>query len=134
MEDLLIVILQALGQFLFELFAYLPWDWGWYWTPYDRRDTQSDGTFWAVVLSVGLGAAIGALSLFIFPDVLIKWGWLRIVLLFLSPLLSGSMALTMARWRQEQNKFIEPWTHFWLALCFSIGLVWVRFAFASRPH
>jgi hypothetical protein len=133
MEDILILILQAVGQILFEFFAYWPWDWFWYTTPYDNRDTKSDGTLAAVFFSIGLGALIGWLSLFVFPDVLVKWGWLRITLLFISPLGSGFMAREMARWRQKDKSFIEPMTHFWIGLCFSIGLVWVRFAFAHRP-
>ncbi len=39
MEDLLILILQALGEFLFELFAWWPWDWFWYFGDY-RWDGQ----------------------------------------------------------------------------------------------
>jgi hypothetical protein len=133
MEDLLILLLQALGQILFEFFAYWPMDWLWYTTPYERRDTDSDGTWIAVIFSIGLGALFGWLSLYVFPDVLIKWGWLRIALLFISPLGSALVSREMARWRQKKNAFIEPMTHFWIALCFSIGFVWVRFAFAHRP-
>ena len=134
MEDLLILILQGLAQILFEFFAYWPWDWLWYSSPYDRRETASNGTWWAALVSLGLGAFVGWASLHFFPDVLVKWSWLRIALLVISPLGSGYVALTMARWRREQNQFIDPATHFWIALCFSIGLVWVRFAFAIRPH
>ena len=133
MEDILILVLQAVGQILFEFFAYWPWDWFWYTTPYDTLDTRSDGTWAAVILSLALGALFGWLSLFVFPDVLVKWGWLRIALLFISPLGSGLVSREMARFRQRNNPFIEPTTHFWIGLCFSIGLVWVRFAFAHRP-
>ncbi len=133
MEEILTLLLQAIGQILFEFFAYWPWDWFWYSTDYDRRETSTDGTWLAVVLSIGLGALFGWLSLYVFPDVLVKWSWLRIVLLFVSPIGSGLVSREMARWRQKENAFIEPNTHFWIGLCFSIGLVWVRFAFAHRP-
>lgn len=134
MEDILILILQGLAQFLFEFFAYFPWDWFWYRTPYDTRDTTSDGTWIAAILSLILGALIGGLSLYLFPDVLVKWGWLRIALLVISPLGSGMMSYQMAKWREERNTFIHPPTHFWIGLCFSVGLIWVRFAFAHRPQ
>ena len=133
MEDVLIFILQVLAQIAFEFFAYFPWDWFWYSTPYDRRETQFSGVWIAAFLSIALGALIGWGSLYLFPDVLVQWGWLRIALLFISPLGSGMMALEMARWRREKNAFIDPATHFWIGLCFSVGLVWVRFAFAHRP-
>jgi len=133
MEEILILLLQAIGQILFEFFAYWPWDWFWYSTPYDTRETRADGTWSAIFLSVSLGALFGWLSLYVFPDVLIKWGWLRIVLLFVSPIGSGLVSREMARWRQQENGFIEPNTHFWIGLCFSIGLVWMRFVFAHRP-
>jgi hypothetical protein len=132
MEEILILLLQVIGQILFEIFAYMPWDWFWYSTPYDRRETDSDGTWIAVLASILVGAFFGWLSLFVFPDVLVKWGWLRIVLLFASPIGSGLVSRETARWRQQRNAFIEPATHFWIGLCFSIGLVWVRFAFAHR--
>ena len=133
MEDILILVLQGLAQIAFEFFAYFPWDWLWYWTPSDSKDSPSSRAWTAAFLSLVVGAFIGWASLYFFPDVLVKWGWLRIALLFISPVGSGFMALQMARWRKEKNDFIDPTTHFWIGLCFSVGLVWVRFAFAHRP-
>jgi hypothetical protein len=133
MEDILILILQALAQIAFELFAYLPWDWFWYSTPYDQKESRSDAAWIAAFFSLVIGAWLGWASLHFFPDVLVKWGWLRIALLVISPLGSGFMAREMAQWRQEKDAFISPAFHFWIGLCFSIGFVWVRFAFAHRP-
>jgi hypothetical protein len=134
MEDLLILILQALGEFLLEIFAYWPWDWIWGWGEY-RWDGQygPSRTTAAVLASLALGAALGWLSLFLFPAVLVKWAWLRIVLLFVSPLISGSMSYGFAERRNERCAQVEPKVHFWIGLCFSIGFVWVRFALAHRP-
>jgi hypothetical protein len=61
-------------------------------------------------------------------DVLIA----RIVLLFVSPPTSGLIALRMAQWRRRGELKIDPTIHFWIALCFSIGFVWTRFALAHR--
>ena len=87
----------------------------------------------AVVFSIGLGVLFGWLSLYVFPDVLVKWGWLRIALLFISPVGSG---LRLARNGEvasgEKSPSSNRMTHFWIGLCFSIGFVWVRFAFAHR--
>lgn len=132
MEDLLIVILQALGEILFEMFAWWPWDYVWWWGPWDREDRTSPGVV-AALASLAMGAALGWLSLFIFPAVMVKWAWLRIVLLFVSPAASGLMAFHFAQRRHKQFEYVDPVFHFWIGLCFSIGFVWVRFALAHRP-
>jgi hypothetical protein len=130
MEDLLILILQALGEFLLEVFAWWPWDWAWW--SYDRTDDPNPR--WAAALvSIGIGAALGWLSLHLFPAVLVKWAWLRITLLFVSPVASGLMAFHFAQGRRKHFEYVDPNFHFWIGLCFSVGFVWVRFALAHRP-
>jgi hypothetical protein len=101
--------------------------------PWDREDRSSPG-FWAALASLGMGAALGWLSLYLFPAVLVKWAWLRIVLLFVSPVASGIMSYHFAQRRQKQFEYVDPTFHFWIGLCFSIGFVWVRFAMAHGPH
>jgi hypothetical protein len=136
MEDLLILLLQGLGQLLFEICAYFPWDLVSYALPdekFDESKSQGCTTFVAIPGSIAMGALAGWASLYFFPDVLVKWGWLRVALLFISPIISGLMAMEMARWRQERDARIIPSFHFWISLCFSVGLVWVRFALAHRP-
>ena len=132
MEDLLIIILQALGEILFELFAWWPWDYVWWWGPWDYEDRTNPSVV-AALVSLAIGAVLGWLSLFLFPAVLIKWAWLRIVLLFVSPAASGLMSFHFAQRRQKQFEYLDPVFHFWIGLCFSIGFVWVRFALAHRP-
>jgi len=136
MEEFLILILQAVAQFLFELLAYWPWD-IWWWDDYERppyREGERDWSFagW-MFLALMVGAAVGWVSLYVFPDVLVKWGWLRMALLAVTPLGSAFLAKTMAEARRTSDSLEDPHSHFWFSLCFSIGLVWVRFAFAHRP-
>ena len=133
MEDLLILILQGLVQIVFEVFAYWPWDWIWYTEPFDREKSKSWHKWMAAMAGIVVGGLLGWASLHFFPDVLVKWGWVRILFLIISPLGSGMIAREMAQWRKEKNIGIDPMFHFWLSLCFSVGLVWVRFAFAHRP-
>ena len=134
MEDFLILLLQALGEFLFEVFAWWPWDWYWWFGPYRWDDPAPPSRTWiAVTSSLAVGALLGWLSLFLFPAVLVKWSWLRVALLFISPLSSGLMAFHFANRRRKQFEYVDPTFHFWIGLCFSIGFVWVRFAFAHRP-
>ena len=132
MEDILILLLQALGEFLLEIFAWWPWDYFWWWGPWDRNDRTSPSVS-AALISLATGAALGWLSLFIFPAVLVKWAWLRIALLVISPLGSGLMSFHFARGCEKEFEYVDPVFHFWIGFCFSIGFVWVRFALADRP-
>jgi hypothetical protein len=134
MEDILILILQALGEFLLELLAWAPWDWFWYWGPSTWEPRGRSNPYWAAAItSLSMGALLGWGSVYVFPAVLVKWSWLRVVLLFVSPPTSGYIAREMARWRQERDASIDLGIHFLIGLCFSIGFVWVRFALAHRP-
>lgn len=134
MEDILIAILSLLGDFILELFAWLPWDWLSYgdW-PFGAERSSDPQPRWAVVVvNIGLGAALGWLSIFVFPSVLIHWGWLRIALLFASPVCSGLIAYRLAQHRRRNDESIDPAIHFYIGLCFSIGFVWTRFVLAQR--
>jgi len=132
MEDILILIIQGIIEFLFELFGYLPWDLWWYARPKEGDESDFGFGVW-LFSSVILGGTLGYISVFVFPNVIIKFGWLRIALLFLSPLASGFFARQMALHREERGRISDSETHFWLSFCFSMGLVWMRFAFAHRP-
>ena len=57
MEDFLILLLQALGEFILELFAWGPWDWFWYWGDWRkdarlRRCSYAARGLWADMLSL----------------------------------------------------------------------------------
>lgn len=132
MEDILILIIQGIVEFLFELFGYLPWDLWWDTRPFDAKDEDNSSYEWILLWSAVVGGFLGYFSTFIFPNVIIKFGWLRIALLFISPLVSGFVASLMAQNRQKKGLASDPTSHFWLSFCFSMGLVWIRFAFAHR--
>jgi hypothetical protein len=133
MEDLLILILQAIGEFLLELLAWWPWDWFCYWGDSKWDSPSHSEPYWFAILgSLAMGALLGWGSIYVFPAVLVKWSWLRVTLLFISPPTSGLIAREMARWRQEQDASVDLTIHFLIGLCFSIGFVWVRFALAHR--
>jgi hypothetical protein len=126
--------MEEICEFSMELFAWGPWDLFWWFGDYRWEGHYGPSRTTAAILSsLAIGAALGWLSLFIFPAVLVKWAWLRITLLFVSPLASGLMSRALAQRRQKRLAQIDPNFHFWIGLCFSIGFVWVRFAFAHRP-
>jgi ABC-type Fe3+ transport system permease subunit len=57
---------------------------------------------------------------------------LRIANLVLAPVASAFLSEAIANHRAKENPFIIPRNHFWQALFFTLGLVLVRFAYASR--
>jgi hypothetical protein len=124
-EDVLVIIIQA----IFEMLAYIPWDWFLY---LDIPVSSSDRPVMVGFASLALGIAIGWLSLYFLPDVIARWPWLRISLLFVSPILSGLLASQMAKFRQRRDDRVDPWSHFWWSWAFTLGLVVVRFGFAVR--
>ena len=135
MEEILILLFQGFIQIAFEILAYLPWDFLWYICgPDDDPDSWKPSTrkFWAAVASLIVGGLVGWATLHFFPNSLLHSSWLRLACLFLSPIASGLLGREMARWRAQRNPDIDPSLHFWVSLCFSIGLVWIRFAYANH--
>jgi hypothetical protein len=126
MEDLLILLFQI----LFEILAYWPWDW----FLYSKNDTGEDRPFSIGIAGLILGGLVGAFSLLFFPDVIAKWPWLRVTLLFVSPLVSGLISYWFASYRSHKNNLVVSIHHFWWSWLFTLGLVVVRFTFAVRPH
>jgi hypothetical protein len=59
---------------------------------------------------------------------------LRLANLPVAPLVSAYIAQAIARRRREANPLIAPRNHFWKAFWFTLGLVAIRFAYATRPH
>ena len=60
MEEFLILLLQAVGEFLLELLASGPWDWFWYWGPADRPSRADWG--WVVPFLQHPGWRLGRLG------------------------------------------------------------------------
>ena len=134
MEELLVVIFQLIGQVIFELLAYTPFEWLWWREPLtDSRSEGESSILGFRLLTILAGGLVGWASLYFFPDVMVKFGWMRVALLVVSPLGSGLIAKTMAEIRARKDSLENPMSHFWFAFCFSIGLVFVRFTFAHRP-
>ena len=127
MEDLLI----ALFQVIFEVLAYLPWDF----FSYGRFDAaeRGDADFGHGLLSLVVGASLGGFSLLVLPDVVAKWPWLRIALLIIGPFVSGLLAFGFAEMRLRRGWNVRPTAHFWFSWLFTLGLVVVRFTYAHRP-
>lgn len=128
MEELIVVIFQFVIEFTLNALGYLPADW-----PSKRRKTpESENLRPLCFLWLVAGGVVGGLSLLIFDYALLQPTWLRLANLLVSPLASAYLAQFVARRRAHTNPFIVPRNHFWYGFWFSLGLAFIRFAYASR--
>jgi len=127
MEELLLLLFQA----VLELFINIPWDCLWYGET--RSNSGDSRAFWIGAWSFLIGAALGGASLLLFPDVISKQSWLRIFLLFFSPVFAGSTGYLVARSRSISRPYVVPLHHFWWSFLFTFGYVMIRFAYADKP-
>jgi hypothetical protein len=126
-EEIVLVLLQLVGELLVEILIYLPFDW-----PLPKtRDLERTGPGVAI-LYVLLGATLGGLSIAVLPDVLLPYGWLRLLNLVLAPLVCGAVSWQVARWRARGSRGTRPRNHFWYGAGFVFAFATVRFIFATR--
>ena len=128
MEDILIVIFQFLFEFAIDALANLPFDW----PSRHRKTPEREEVFFPRFLWFCAGCALAGLSLLVIKHTLISISAFRVVNLVVAPITSAFIALVLARRRSLHNPFIVPRNHFWQAFFFTLGLVFIRFAYASH--
>jgi hypothetical protein len=129
MEDLIIAILQAIFEFLLEIFFYSPLDW---WPGTSRRSPESDSVTGKCFVWFIIGCGVACISMLFLKRTWIVPSALRIANLVLAPMASAFISQAIARRRARRNSFIIPRNHFWQAFWFTLGVVTVRFAYAVR--
>lgn len=128
MEDFLIILLQFLFEFLFEVLLYWPID-----LPFLNRETPDpERLYFRGFLWWCAGCALAFVSLIIFQHTFIAFPALRIINLISAPIVSARLAKHLAAARAKSNPNIIPRNHFWQAFWFTLGFAAVRFAYASR--
>jgi hypothetical protein len=126
-EEILIVILQFILELGFDILSNIV-----SWPSRDRPTPEPETLFGPCFLWLCVGCLLGSVSLLAFHYTLIHSSILRTVNLFLAPLISAYLSKAVAARRAEANANILPRNHFWYSLWFTLGLVAVRFAYASR--
>jgi hypothetical protein len=129
MEDLIITILQAIFEFVIEVFSYSPLDW---WPSSSRSSQASDGIAFKCFVGFVIGCGLACVSMLFIKRTWISWSSLRIANLVVAPMVSAFISQAIARRRSHHNPFIIPRNHFWQAFWFTLGVVSVRFAYAAR--
>jgi hypothetical protein len=129
MEDLIIAILQAVFEFILEVFSYSPLDW---WPSRSRTSWESDGIMYKCFVWFVIGCGLACISMLFLKRTWIAWSAFRIANLVLAPIVSAFISQAIARRRSLHNPSIVPRNHFWHAFWFTLGVVSVRFAYAAR--
>ena len=87
---------------------------------------------WLAVLGYALlGALLGALSLWAFPNHLTRDGWPRLANLVVTPLLAGAAMALLGRWRARRGDTVLRIDRFAYGYLFALAVAIVRFNFAS---
>lgn len=87
---------------------------------------------WLAVLGYSLlGALLGAVSLWAFPDHLTRDGWPRWVNLLFTPVLAGFAMTLLGRWRARRGDMVLRIDRFAYGYLFALAVAIVRFKFAS---
>lgn len=128
MEDILVLILQAVIEIALELLGAADW------VPLDvgGKSGEEDGCIGLSFLSLIFGAACGGILTLLHSKVLLPFAWLRVANLIVGPLVSGGISYAIAAHRKKANAAINPWNRFWYGLCYTQAFVAVRFAYGAR--
>jgi hypothetical protein len=125
MEEILVIFLQGLIEFLAELLIYIGIDLPW------SRDNGRVGCGLTSVFLL-IGAALGAIMNFVHPRLYMPSPAARIATLLLAPIAAGAISMLLARWRNKRGANLVPSNHFFTAYCFVLAFDVVRFAFGTR--
>jgi hypothetical protein len=128
MEELLIVIIQFLFEFMLDVISNIPFDW----TSSERTTPEPEGISLRCFLGFCGGCLLAGVSLLVVKHTVISVSALRITNVALAPIASAFLSQAIASRRARANVFIVPRNHFWQAFWFTLGLVLIRFAYASR--
>jgi hypothetical protein len=119
------LLLQLLGEFCCELGLRSLAE------VFERRQVRNP---W--LASVGyflLGAAVGGISLLIVSSTVIHNSVLRVLNLFLTPILAGLVMAAIGLLRRRKGQYLVRLDRFGYGFVFAFGMALVRFSFAAKP-
>ncbi|HEY1663759.1 MAG TPA: hypothetical protein VGI03_15185 [Verrucomicrobiae bacterium] len=125
MEDLIIAILQGIFEFILEIFGYSPVDWIF-------PENWPESLIGKCIAWFTVGCGLACATFLLLHRTWITHPAMRIANLFLAPIMSAFIAQAIARYRSRNDPDIVPRNNFWQAFWFTLGIVTVRFAYATR--
>ncbi|MBC7601834.1 MAG: hypothetical protein H7255_04130 [Ramlibacter sp.] len=119
------LLVQLAFQSLFEIGAHV----------FQRKSLslpENRSSPWVGALTyLGLGLAIGAISLLIVPGSMIHSFFYRVAYLLLMPFASGAFMSLMGAWRRKRGDELVRIDRFWYGFLFAFGMGLVRFIHAQ---
>jgi hypothetical protein len=129
MFELLMLLLQAAGELLLQLFVEALVELGSHSVAEPLRRPPNP---WLAVLGYALlGAALGGLSLLVFPAYFTPPGMARIANLVLTPVAVGGCMMSSGAWRARRGEALLRIDKFSYGYDFAFSLALVRFLFAK---
>lgn len=116
------LLLQAVGEIIFELLGHSIKE------PF-RRPKPLNPLLAAIGYAM-FGALAGGISLWLLPDLFISAHWLRLVNLFLTPIIAGILMASIGAWRQHHEQEIIRLDKFSYGFCFALFMGLIRFVWA----
>jgi hypothetical protein len=129
MEFIAEIVLQFLGELLLQLFVQLITEFGFR----SLADTfqRRKHPVWSIIGFTLWGAAIGGLSLLLFPHSFIHNAMFRQMNLFVTPVAAGGMMWLIGRIRLKHGQDIQNLDRFGYAFTFAFAMAFVRFHWAT---
>jgi hypothetical protein len=94
--------------------------------PFERSEPVRP---WLAALGYVLfGAAAGAISLWLLPDLFIEKGWLRWVNVIVTPIAAGGIMSAIGAWRRHRDMRVIRLDFFAYGYCFALAMAVVRLA------
>ena len=133
MEFILEVILQCCFEFLLQLFTEVFCELGFQSFAEVFKDRRLQNPWLAGPGYFMLGAAAGGISLIIFKATLIHDSTIRVLNLFLTPVLAGLLMTLIGWWRRKKGQYLVRLDRFGYGFLFAFGMALVRFLYAAKP-
>jgi hypothetical protein len=129
MEILFEFLFSFIGEFVLQVFGQLFIEVGLHSLAEPFR--KEPKPWLAAVGYLAFGAAVGGLSLLVFPDYLVASKSLRVANAALSPIAAGLSMAAMGAWRARRGQAVLRIDKFSYGYLFALSLGLVRFWFAS---
>lgn len=129
--ELIFVVLQFIGEVLIQVILEAIVEFGLHSVRKPFRRPQPSHPAPAAIGYAILGAIAGAISLWIFPALLIDDSWLRVANLVITPIAAGGAMAAIGAWRRTRENELIRLDRFAYGFLFALAMAGVRFAFGN---
>ena len=131
--EVLIALVKFIGEVLLQIAGDVLAELGWNALREIFRPSHPPRRGLVLVGYSMIGAALGALSLLVFPKHFAAGMPLRLATLLLAPIASALAVAPVPPLLHRSSEPVDIWRRFWNAYAFSLTFALIRFAYAGRP-